>query len=134
MKAQLRYEFTCISCFYRDAAAPPKSVRKQIRRKGKKPLTNPTIDINFPPARPHADTIDSLCRNQKLRPLYAVNCLPGLEFQWLAIQAKTVNRLEKGFKQCCKSKQNVLDCADNKVKMVKLPDHQDIPVPFVYSF
>lgn len=82
----------------------------------KEPSSSRRVDINFPPARPHADTIDSLCRNQKLRPLYAFKCLPGGEYQWLALQAKTVNRLERKFKQCCKSRRNVLDCADKKVK------------------
>lgn len=98
------------------AAATPTSVRGNRRKKPRQPSSSLRVDINFPPARPHADTVDSLCRNQKLRPLYAVKCLPGVEYQWLALQAKTVNRLEKGFKHCCKSKRNVLDCADNKVK------------------
>nr|XP_046256299.1 extracellular matrix protein 1-like isoform X2 [Scatophagus argus] len=72
------------------------------------------IDISFPPGRPTADSIDSLCKNQKIRPLYTVKCLPASGYDWLARQAKTINRIEKGFKQCCKKKQDVLNCADRK--------------------
>lgn len=74
------------------------------------------VDITFPPGRPTADTIESLCGNQKLRPLYTVKCLPGLDYEWLAHQAKAINRIEKAFKQCCRKKQGVLNCADQKVK------------------
>ncbi|XP_075868546.1 extracellular matrix protein 1-like [Nelusetta ayraudi] len=104
----------CQRLYDGDAAATLTSVRGYRRKKVKEPSSSLRVDINFPPARPRPDTIDSLCRNQKLRPLYAVKCLSGVEYQWLALQAKTVNRLEKGFKQCCKSNRNVLDCADNK--------------------
>ncbi|XP_038567371.1 extracellular matrix protein 1-like isoform X1 [Micropterus salmoides] len=72
------------------------------------------VDITFPPGRPTADTIESLCGNQKLRPLYTVKCLPGLDYEWLAHQAKAINRIEKAFKQCCRKKQGVLNCADQK--------------------
>uniref|UniRef100_A0A3Q3MFW7 Extracellular matrix protein 1b n=1 Tax=Mastacembelus armatus TaxID=205130 RepID=A0A3Q3MFW7_9TELE len=68
-------------------------------------------DINFPPGRPTADTIESLCLHQHLRPLYNVMCLRGLGYKLLSRQAKTINRMEKGFKRCCK-KQDVLSCAD----------------------
>ncbi|KAK5862293.1 hypothetical protein PBY51_017704 [Eleginops maclovinus] len=74
----------------------------------------PEKDFNFPPGRPSADNIESLCRDQKLRPLYKVNCLPNSGYELIARQAKTINRVEKGFKQCCKKKQGVLDCADQK--------------------
>ncbi|XP_029307235.1 extracellular matrix protein 1 [Cottoperca gobio] len=90
----------------------PHSVRE--RRKEKKASALQKVDINFPPGRPTADTIESLCRDQKLRPLYKVNCLPGLGYELLSRQAKTINRVEKGFKQCCKKKQDVLNCADQK--------------------
>ncbi|XP_054477114.1 extracellular matrix protein 1-like [Anoplopoma fimbria] len=72
------------------------------------------VDISFPPGQPTADTIETLCRNQKQRPLYKINCLAGEEYAWLARQAKTINRIEKGFKQCCKKKHGVLNCADQK--------------------
>lgn len=93
----------------------PYAVRESRRKKMKKPFTSQKVDINFPPGRPTADTIESLCNNQKLRPLYTVKCLPGSGFEQLARQAKSVNRIEKGFKQCCKKKQDALKCADQKV-------------------
>lgn len=83
----------------------------------KKPLTSQKPDISFPPGRPTADAIESLCHNPKLRPLYTVKCLPGVGYEWLARQAKAVNRIEKGFKQCCKKKRDVLNCADQKVEL-----------------
>ncbi|XP_061838514.1 extracellular matrix protein 1 [Nerophis lumbriciformis] len=70
-------------------------------------------DINFPPGRPSEDNVEWLCRNQKLRPLYSLKCLPGTGYEMLARQAKMINRVEKGFKQCCK-KQNVVVCAEQK--------------------
>lgn len=88
----------------------PYSVRGNRRKKLKK------VDINFPPGRPTADAIESLCRNQRQRPLYNVKCLPGSGYKLVARQAKTINRIEKGFKQCCKKTQGVLNCADGKVK------------------
>ncbi|XP_047189385.1 extracellular matrix protein 1 [Scophthalmus maximus] len=89
-------------------------VRGNREKKMMTPSTSKKIDINFPPGRPTADSIDSLCRNQNLRPLYNVKCLPGVGYEWLVRQAKTVNRMEKGFKQCCRKKQDVLNCADRK--------------------
>ncbi|KAM3613753.1 uncharacterized protein V6R79_004716 [Siganus canaliculatus] len=91
----------------------PYSVTEKRRKPVKKP-SDATVDISFPPERPTADATESLCNNQKLRPLYSVKCLPGQGFEWLARQAKTVNRIEKGFKQCCKKKKNVFSCADQK--------------------
>lgn len=78
-------------------------------------LASQKTDINFPPGRPSQDTIQSLCQNRIFRPLYSVKCLPGVGYEWLARQAKTINRMEKGFKQCCKKK-NGLNCAEQKVK------------------
>lgn len=75
---------------------------------------NQKTDINFPPGRPTEDSIQSLCRNQILRPVYNVECMPGAGYQWLVHQAKTINRMEKGFKQCCKL-ENRLNCAEQKV-------------------
>ncbi|XP_061632079.1 extracellular matrix protein 1-like [Phyllopteryx taeniolatus] len=71
-------------------------------------------EINFPPGRPSADNVESLCRNQKQRPLYSVKCLPSSGYELLAHQAKIINRMEKGFKQCCKKNQDVLVCAEQK--------------------
>ncbi|KAK2844581.1 hypothetical protein Q5P01_011240 [Channa striata] len=77
------------------------------------PSTSRRIDINFPPGQPTADSIKSLCQNQIFRPLYDLKCLAGSEHELLARQAKTINRMEKGFEQCCK-KQDILDCAEGK--------------------
>ncbi|XP_039974488.1 extracellular matrix protein 1-like isoform X2 [Xiphias gladius] len=92
----------------------PYSVTGNRRKKEKKPSTSKKTDINFPPGRPTAESIESVCLNQNLRPLYNVKCLPGSGYGGLARRAKTINRMEKGFKQCCKKKQDVLNCADRK--------------------
>ena len=73
------------------------------------------VSISFPPARPMADDIKSVCIHHKLRPFYDLRCLPRRGYGWLVRQTKAVNRLERGFKQCCKRKQEVLECADGKV-------------------
>ncbi|KAK2910232.1 extracellular matrix protein 1-like [Channa argus] len=78
-----------------------------------KSSTSQRIVISFPPGRPTADTIKSLCHNQMFRPLYNVKCLLDSGYKLLAHQAKTINHMEKGFEQCCK-KQGMLDCADQK--------------------
>ncbi|XP_044065286.1 extracellular matrix protein 1-like isoform X2 [Siniperca chuatsi] len=77
----------------------------------KRPSAPKKINIIFPPGRPTADTIESLCLTQKQRPLYNIKCLPGFGYEWLARQAKAINRIEKGFKECCKKKQDLLSCA-----------------------
>ncbi|XP_068611028.1 extracellular matrix protein 1-like isoform X2 [Brachionichthys hirsutus] len=82
-------------------------------KKVKKLSGSETISIRFPPGQPTADVIKSLCHNQKQRPLYTVKCLPGSGYELLARQAKTINRMEKKFKLCCKKK-NRLTCADRK--------------------
>ncbi|XP_053182782.1 extracellular matrix protein 1-like [Scomber japonicus] len=92
----------------------PYSVRRNRGKKEKKPVTSQKVDIRFPPGRPTAAVIESLCRNQKIRPLYSNKCLPNIGYEWLARQAKTINRMEKGFKQCCKKRQDVLVCAEQK--------------------
>lgn len=88
--------------------------RANRRKKVKKSSAPPKTDISFPPGRPTTDTIESVCRNQKLRPLYAIKSLPGSGIKMLARQAKAINRIEKGFKQCCKNKKSALNCADQK--------------------
>ncbi|XP_042345879.1 extracellular matrix protein 1-like [Plectropomus leopardus] len=88
----------------------PYSVRGN-RRKEKKPSASLKVDITFPPGQPTADNIESLCHDQKLRPLYKVKCMPAEGYEWLAHQAKAINRIEKGFKQCCKKKKDALNCA-----------------------
>uniref|UniRef100_A0A3B4ZQR7 Extracellular matrix protein 1 n=1 Tax=Stegastes partitus TaxID=144197 RepID=A0A3B4ZQR7_9TELE len=92
----------------------PYSARVIRKKKAKKAPASQNVNISFPPGRPTADAIESLCSHQTLRPLYQTRCLPRSGFGWLARQAKTVNRIEKGFKQCCKKKQDVLSCVDQK--------------------
>lgn len=89
---------------------------KHKEKKRKQPPSSQKASINFPLGRPTTDNIESLCQNQKLRPLYSVKCLAGPHYKLLTRQAKSINRLEKGFKQCCKKKQGVLDCVEQKVK------------------
>ncbi|CAJ1062249.1 extracellular matrix protein 1-like [Xyrichtys novacula] len=92
----------------------PYSVKGNRRKKMKKQPTFQKIDIIFPPGRPTVHVIEPLCHNQKLRPLYNIRCLPDSGYEQVARQAKTVNRIEKGFKQCCRQNRNVLNCADRK--------------------
>ncbi|XP_077576513.1 extracellular matrix protein 1 isoform X2 [Stigmatopora nigra] len=87
------------------------------------PVTQPSFseqssskksELIFPPARPRLDNLDSLCRNQKLRPMYTLKCLPKNGYELLARQAKLINRVEKGYKQCCKKNHSLLECAEQK--------------------
>lgn len=98
------------------------SVRGNRRKKEKKQITSASkkVRMHFPPGRPTADNIEALCRDQKLRPVFKTNCMPGEGYMWLVRQAKAINRIEKRYKQCCKKEQGVLDCADLKVKQKKL--------------
>lgn len=89
---------------------------KHQEKKRKQPPSSQKASINFPPGRPTADNVESLCQNQKLRPLYSVKCLAGPHYKLLTRQTKSMNRIEKGFKQCCKKKQGVLECVEQKVK------------------
>ncbi|XP_047455257.1 extracellular matrix protein 1-like [Mugil cephalus] len=100
-------------------------------KKRKTPSTPQKAHVDFPPGRPTADNIESVCQNQKLRPLFNVKCLSGARYKAVALQAKTINRIEKGFKKCCKKKKDVLNCADkkwseelNKFCMVKTGEQQ----------
>lgn len=87
-----------------------------IEGKTKKLSTPRAADISFPPGRPTTDTIESVCHNQRLRPIYSIKCLPRSGYEMVALQAKTVNLIEKGFKSCCKNKKTKVNCADQKVK------------------
>lgn len=105
-----KFTFDAQSC--PEAAVIPHSIRGNGRKKEKKaPAPSLTVDMAFPLAAPTDSNIQSLCRNQKLRPLYSIKCVAGLGYNLVARQAKTTNRLERGFKQCCKNKQNTLRCA-----------------------
>ncbi|KAM9851667.1 extracellular matrix protein 1 [Aulostomus maculatus] len=92
----------------RSSEVTPHSVR------GHSEETSKRTDIKFPLGRPTVENIESLCQDQNLRPLYFIKCLPTTGYEMLARQAKTVNRMEKKFKQCCKKKQGVLNCAEQK--------------------
>lgn len=89
---------------------------KHKDKKKKQPPSSQKASINFPLGLPTTDNIESLCQNQKLRPLYSVKCLTGPHHKLLTRQAKSINRIEKEFKKCCKKKHGVLDCAEQKVK------------------
>lgn len=105
--------------FYRPVGTEHSFRERSNKHKGKKkkqPPSSQKASINFPLGRPTADNIESLCQNQKLRPLYSVKCLAGPHYKLLTRQAKSINRIEKGFKQCCKKKQGVLDCVEQKVR------------------
>ncbi|XP_017280422.1 extracellular matrix protein 1-like isoform X2 [Kryptolebias marmoratus] len=88
-----------------------------LRAAAANPSTPQIADINFPPGRPTKENIDSLCDNQMLRPLYTTKCLPSSGYKLLARQVKTINRLEKGFKHCCRVKVRALSCAKLKWRM-----------------
>ncbi|KAE8288809.1 hypothetical protein D5F01_LYC12685 [Larimichthys crocea] len=91
-----------LNCFHNDSPNPNYEATEELPVP---PLPNIST-FSFDP---------STCQsNQKLRPLYTVKCLPGSGYEGLGRQAKTINRIEKGFKQCCKKKQGVLDCAEQK--------------------
>lgn len=92
----------------------PYRVKENRRKKMKKQPTFKKVNMNFPPGRPTEHVIASLCRNQKQRPLFNTKCLPGSGYELVALQAKTINRIEQGFKQCCKQKWNILNCAERK--------------------
>lgn len=95
----------------------PRAVRGKKKKKPLPPTTR-DADISFPPGRPTATNIQSICSFRKLRPLYLTKCLPRKGYGWLVRQSKAVNRVERAFKQCCKGKQEgqqeVLSCAEGK--------------------
>ncbi|KAG7282149.1 hypothetical protein CRUP_034896, partial [Coryphaenoides rupestris] len=92
----------------------PQTPRSATGKIQKKIPDSANVSISFPPARPTADDIQSVCAYRKLRPFYDVKCLPRKGYGWLVRQAKAVNRVERGFKQCCKRQPEVLECADGK--------------------
>ncbi|XP_058504039.1 extracellular matrix protein 1-like [Solea solea] len=108
LHSNARFNFNPNSC--------PRTVMTPRENRGeeKPPPASPKTNINFPPGQPTAETIESVCHNQKLRPLYSM-CLSGSGNELLSRQAKTVNRIERGFKLCCKKKKkDVLNCAQHK--------------------
>uniref|UniRef100_A0A3B4A1I9 Extracellular matrix protein 1b n=1 Tax=Periophthalmus magnuspinnatus TaxID=409849 RepID=A0A3B4A1I9_9GOBI len=83
-------------------------------KKGKKPAMPIELDLDFPLAAPTDSNIESICRNRKLRPHYNIKCLKGLDLA--ALQAKSINSLEKYFKICCRNKERILSCAQTSVR------------------
>ncbi|XP_013884987.1 extracellular matrix protein 1 [Austrofundulus limnaeus] len=110
VQASAVFSFKPTDCS-RDVSVTPVSQRAN---RGAVEKTQPTPNINFPPGRPSAENIDSLCGNQMLRPLYTTKCLPRSGNKLLARQVNTINRLEVGFKRCCQLKNGALNCADLK--------------------
>lgn len=104
------------SSFHTKQNAPLTQLRPIFYRAVVRGQSSLKVGINFPLGRPTADNIQSICQNKKLRPLYSVKCLVGPQYKLLARQAKSINRMEKGFKLCCKKEQHVLNCAEEKVK------------------
>ncbi|XP_033836343.1 extracellular matrix protein 1-like [Periophthalmus magnuspinnatus] len=93
----------------------PHSIRDGRReKKGKKPAMPIELDLDFPLAAPTDSNIESICRNRKLRPHYNIKCLKGLDLA--ALQAKSINSLEKYFKICCRNKERILSCAQTSWK------------------
>uniref|UniRef100_A0A8C7M404 Extracellular matrix protein 1b n=1 Tax=Oncorhynchus kisutch TaxID=8019 RepID=A0A8C7M404_ONCKI len=95
----------------------PCAVRGEKHKKS--PQATPRdSDISFPPGRPTFDNIGLVCCLHNSRPLSTTKCLPRTGFGWLARQSKAMNRLERGFKHCCKGLENVLPCAEGKWREV----------------
>lgn len=106
---------TCIVSFPPRSQPGPRIIRGEKLEKS--PQAPPRdSNISFPPGRPTFDNIGLVCRLRKHRPLYTPKCLPRTGFGWLARQSKAVNRLERGFKHCCKGQEDVLPCAEGKVR------------------
>uniref|UniRef100_A0A3P9I7P4 Extracellular matrix protein 1b n=1 Tax=Oryzias latipes TaxID=8090 RepID=A0A3P9I7P4_ORYLA len=72
------------------------------------------IDMNFPLGQPTADNIESLCRMWRQRPFYSSKCLQRSGYEFAARQAKSINSLEKEFRQCCTMRDHKLNCASQK--------------------
>ncbi|XP_042163000.1 extracellular matrix protein 1 isoform X2 [Oncorhynchus tshawytscha] len=91
----------------------PCAVRGEKHKKSPQATPRDSV-ISFPPGRPTFDNIGLVCCLHNSRPLSTTKCLPRTGFGWLARQSKAMNRLERGFKHCCKGLENVLPCAEGK--------------------
>ncbi|XP_011483570.1 extracellular matrix protein 1 isoform X2 [Oryzias latipes] len=72
------------------------------------------IDMNFPLGQPTADNIESLCRRWRQRPFYSSKCLQRSGHEFAARQAKSINSLDKEFRQCCTTSDHKLNYASQK--------------------
>ncbi|KAM6967471.1 extracellular matrix protein 1-like [Aplochiton taeniatus] len=91
-----------MSCFQNEAPNPAYEPKEETPV----PLSAPLPGFTFDP--------NTCQRHLKLRPVYLPKCLPSTGFGWLARQSKAINRVEKGFKRCCKGQDDTLTCADQK--------------------
>ncbi|XP_029594091.1 extracellular matrix protein 1 isoform X1 [Salmo trutta] len=95
----------------------PCAVRGEVNKES--PQATPRdSDISFPPGRPTSDNIELVCCLHNRRPLSSTKWLPRTGFGWLAHQSQAMNRLERGFKHCCKGQEDVLPCAEGKWREV----------------
>uniref|UniRef100_A0A8C7XZQ9 Extracellular matrix protein 1b n=1 Tax=Oryzias sinensis TaxID=183150 RepID=A0A8C7XZQ9_9TELE len=76
--------------------------------------TGKNFYINFPLGQPTPDNIDSLCRTWRQRPFYSSKCFKRSGYEFAARQAKSINSLEKEFRQCCTMSDHKLSCASQK--------------------
>lgn len=106
--AKAKFSFDPQSC--PGTAEIPQSIRKN-RENETAPTTFSENNLIFPPAEPTDSNIESLCENQQLRPRYKTKCLAVRGNDLVIHQAKTINRLEKRFKNCCKTQRRILQCA-----------------------
>ncbi|KAI5106242.1 extracellular matrix protein 1 isoform X2, partial [Silurus meridionalis] len=79
-----------------------------------KPVT--MLPISFPPGRPNSGNFRPICVFRKYRPHYSTDCLPHKGYERFSYRLKTINGLEKSFRQCCKEKNDGQRCAEEKWK------------------
>ncbi|KAI5618155.1 extracellular matrix protein 1 isoform X1 [Silurus asotus] len=77
-----------------------------------KPVT--MLPISFPPGRPNSGNFEPICVFRKYRPHYSTDCLPHTGYERFSYRLKTINGLEKSFRQCCKEKKDGQRCAEEK--------------------
>ncbi|XP_007249888.3 extracellular matrix protein 1 isoform X2 [Astyanax mexicanus] len=96
----------------------PSSCHKQRSLIARRAITGKIPKDVFPPGRPNADNIESICANHKQRWWYVSKCLLRKANSAVAHQAKAIDVLEKGFGQCCKKRREKQSCAEMKWKMM----------------
>ncbi|XP_063002019.1 extracellular matrix protein 1 [Elgaria multicarinata webbii] len=70
----------------------------------KKPSTQVLVlpTLSFPPSEPTAANIKDVCELRKFRLTYPPSSLPQPFYDWFMRQARTINRLGKALKKCCR--------------------------------